>query len=48
VDLAAGLAEPHHIYPESGWVSVRINTEDDVPRVLKLFQMNYERPWAGR
>jgi hypothetical protein len=46
--VAAGLAEPHHIYPESGWVSVRINTEDDVPRVLKLFQMNYERPWAGR
>jgi hypothetical protein len=46
--VAAGLAEPHHIYPESGWVSVRISSEDDVPRVLKLFQMNYERPWAER
>ena len=46
--VADGLAEPHHIYPESGWVSVRINGEDDVPRVLKLFRMNYERPWAER
>jgi hypothetical protein len=46
--VAAGLAEPHHIYPESGWVSVAITGEDDVPRVLKLFRMNYERPWAER
>ena len=46
--VAAGLAEPHHIYPESGWVSVAIKGEDDVPRVLELFKMNYERPWAER
>jgi hypothetical protein len=46
--VADGLAEPHHIYPESGWVSVRIKGEDDVARVLKLFRMNYDRPWAER
>jgi hypothetical protein len=46
--VAAGRAQPHHIYPESGWVSVPIRSETDVPRVLELFRMNYERPWAGR
>ena len=46
--VAAGRAQPHHIYPESGWVSVPIRGEIDVPRVLELFRMNYERPWAGR
>ena len=46
--VAAGRAQPHHIYPESGWVSVPIRSESDVPRVLELFRMNYERPWAGR
>jgi hypothetical protein len=46
--VAAGRAQPHHIYPESGWVSVPIRGETDVPRVLELFRMNYERPWAGR
>ena len=46
--VAAGRAQPHHIYPESGWVSVPIRSESDVPRVLELFRMNYERPWTGR
>ena len=45
--VAAGRAEPHHIYPESGWVSVFISNETDVPRIVELFRMNYERPWAG-
>jgi hypothetical protein len=46
--VATGRAQPHHIYPESGWVSVPIQSEIDVPRVLELFRMNYERPWAAR
>ena len=29
--VAAGRAEPHHIYPESRWVSVPISNETDVP-----------------
>jgi hypothetical protein len=44
--VAAGKAEPHHIYPESGWVSYFIRDETDVPRVVALFRMNYDRPWA--
>jgi hypothetical protein len=45
--VANGRAEPHHIHPESGWVSVFIRGDVDVPRVIELFRMNYERPWAG-
>jgi hypothetical protein len=43
--VAAGRAEPHHIYPESGWVSVFVRDPTDVARVVELFRMNYERPW---
>ena len=44
--VAAGRVEPHHIHPESGWVSYFIRGEEDVPRVVQLFRLNYERPWA--
>ena len=46
--VAAGRAEPHHIYPESGWVSYFITDDHDVERVVALFRLNYERPWTGR
>src|ERR1700755_105609 len=41
----AGRAEPHHIYPESGWVSYFTQNETDIARVVALFRLNYERPW---
>jgi len=44
--VAAGRAEPHHIHPESGWVSYFIRDDTDVARVIALFRMNYERPWT--
>ena len=40
-----GRAEPHHVHPESGWVSYFIQNADDVARVVALFRLNYERPW---
>jgi hypothetical protein len=43
--VAGGRAEPHHIQPESGWVSVSIRGERDVAAVIDLFRLNYERPW---
>jgi hypothetical protein len=46
--VAAGRAEPHHIFTDSGWVSYFIRSADDVPAVIALFRLNYERPWAGR
>lgn len=45
--VAAGEAEPHHVFPESGWVSYRIRGEMDVARVVALFRLNYDRPWAA-
>ena len=39
---AEGKAQPHHVLPESGWVSVPIRTDADVQRVVDLFRMNYE------
>jgi hypothetical protein len=37
------FALPHHIHPESGWVSYWIRNSDDIPAVLKLFEIQYER-----
>src|SRR5262245_5223574 len=44
--VAAGRAEPHHIHPDSGWVSYLIHDRADVGRVVALFRLNYDRPWA--
>ena len=38
-----GKAELHHILPESGWVSKRIRSDDDVADVIALFRLNYDR-----
>src|SRR5262245_52877509 len=46
--VAAGRAEPHHIYPESGWVSYFIRDESDIEKVVALFRLNYDRPWLER
>jgi len=35
----------HHQHPESGWVSVPIRGEDDIPHIIELFRLNYRRPW---
>lgn len=37
------FAQAHHIYPESGWMSFYIKNEGDIPALLKLFYMQYER-----
>jgi hypothetical protein len=40
----SGRVSPHHVLPQSGWVSYWINKgEDDVPSVVKLFKMRYEQ-----
>lgn len=41
--VAAGKAEPHHVLRQSGWVSYRIRSERDVPAVVELFRLSYER-----
>ena len=44
--VAAGKAEPHQVFPDSGWVSYFIREESDVAKVIALFRLNYDRPWA--
>ena len=43
--IAAGKAEPHHVLPHSGWISFRIRSDRDVPAVVALFRLAYDRPW---
>ncbi len=40
--VSEGLAQPHHILPESGWVSFYLQTEADIPAVLRLLKRSYE------
>ena len=46
--VADGRAQPHHVLPESGWISFHIRDDRDVPAVVELFRLSYERPWAAR
>jgi len=40
--VEAGRAEPHHLYPDSGWVSFYIRREKDVSEAIALFREAYE------
>jgi hypothetical protein len=41
--VSAGRALPHHVLPNSGWVTFLINEEADLSALLDLFRMQYER-----
>jgi len=45
--VAAGRAQPHHALPASGWVSHPIRSALDVPAVLALMRLNYDRLRGG-
>jgi hypothetical protein len=38
----SGQASPHHVLPQSGWVSYWIKGEEDIPAVIELFKMRYD------
>jgi hypothetical protein len=38
-----GRAQPHHVLPETGWVSKHIRSDEDVAEVVELFRLAYER-----
>ncbi len=40
--VAAGQAQPHHVLPESGWVSLYLREPADVERAIVLLQRSYE------
>ena len=41
--IAAGRARPHHVLPQSGWVTVPMGTASEVSNVIELFRQNYSR-----
>jgi hypothetical protein len=43
-----GRALPHHILPESGWVSYPIRAATDVQGAIDLFRLAYERAVVAR
>jgi hypothetical protein len=46
--VASGRALPHRAIPDSGWISVPVDSEDGVERAIDLFRMAYDRARAAR
>ena len=46
--IAAGRARPHHVLPDSGWITVSISGPGDVERTIELFGLAYERARKAR
>ena len=40
--IAEGKAQPHHVLPESGWITLRLHSESDVGSAVDLFRLSYE------
>ena len=40
--IAAGRARPHHVLPETGWVSFHLRQESDVEHAIALLRESYE------
>jgi Luciferase len=39
--VAKGRAQPHHILPETGWVSYYLRHEEDVGKAIALLEESY-------
>jgi luciferase-like monooxygenase len=46
--IAEGRARPHHVLPESGWITVSIGSPEEADRAVELFRMTYERATSAR
>jgi Family of unknown function (DUF5519) len=46
--VAAGRAKPHHVLPDTGWVSCWMSGPADAERVIELFRIQYDRYSAAR
>jgi hypothetical protein len=38
----AKLAQPHHILPETGWISFYLRQEEDIQKAVDLLHRSYE------
>ncbi len=41
--IATGQASPHHLYPNSGWITFYIRDVKDVQSAIALLRLNYNR-----
>jgi hypothetical protein len=41
--VETGRALPHHVLPDSGWVTKPIESDEDAVEALELFRLSYER-----
>ena len=41
--IAAGRAQPHHVLPQTGWVSCWMAGPEDAAGVIELFRIQYDR-----
>ncbi len=46
--VAAGLADWHHVLPESGWISRYRRRPEDVDTAIALFRRSYDLAVAQR
>jgi len=46
--VETGRALPHHVLPDSGWVSKPIACDEDADEVVELFRLSYERARVAR
>ena len=49
--VAAGHAEPHHILPESGWISFYLRQPVDIKQAIALLKQSFElatRRWLPK
>ena len=40
--VAGGRAQPHHILPDTGWVSFYVREPADVARAIELLRLSYD------
>ena len=40
--IAAGRAEPHHVLPNSGWISFYLKEPGDIERAIALLQQSFQ------
>lgn len=41
--IKEGRASPHHMYPDSGWVSIYLNTEEDIAYAIEIARAKYDQ-----
>ncbi len=46
--IAAGRACPHHVLPDSGWITISISSDAEAEDAIELFRMAYDRAQNAR